>query len=38
MKYSIEKLTSDLTESDFVFFWGHTPAKSGEITRSCLSQ
>lgn len=23
---------------EFVFFWGHTPTKSGFITKSCLSQ
>ena len=22
----------------YLFFWGHTPAKNGEITKSCLSQ
>lgn len=38
MKYSIEKLNSTYSQSDFVFFWGHTPAKSGEITKTCLSQ
>lgn len=25
-------------EEDFIFFWGHTPAKGGQITESCLSQ
>lgn len=38
MKYSIEKLSSDNSVTDFVFFWGHTPAKGGEITQTCLSQ
>ena len=38
MKYSREKLSSTYSAEDFVFFWGHTPAKSGEITQSCLSQ
>lgn len=23
---------------DFLFFWGHQPSKTGEITKSCLSQ
>lgn len=38
MKYSKEKLNSSYSKSDFVFFWGHTPAKNGEITQTCLSQ
>lgn len=38
MKYSKEKLNSSYSKSDFVFFWKHTPAKSGEITQTCLSQ
>lgn len=25
-------------KSDFLFFWGHQPSKTGEITKSCLSQ
>ena len=38
MKYGREKLSSTYSADNFVFFWGHTPAKSGEITQSCLSQ
>ena len=38
MKYSKEKLNSKYSKSDFVFFWGHTPAENGEITQTCLSQ
>ena len=38
MKYCKEKLTSTYSTNDFIFFWGHTSAKSGEITQTCLSQ
>ena len=38
MKYNKNQLKSSYPDTDFVFFWGHTPAKSGEITQSCLSQ
>lgn len=38
MKYCREKLSSTYSKDNFVFFWGHIPAKSGKITQSCLSQ
>lgn len=37
-KYSKENLDSGFSEADFIFFWGHIPAKGGQITESCLSQ
>lgn len=37
-KYNINNISSNNTENDFIFFWGHKPAKGGEITESCLSQ
>ena len=38
MKYCEEMLTSTYSTNDFIFFWGHTPATSSEITQTCLSQ
>ncbi len=38
MKYTIEKMPSELRSDDFVFFWRATPSKNGEITETCLSQ
>ena len=41
MKYSIQWLQSEIEQSkhfDYLFFWGHTPKKDGEIDKSCLSQ
>lgn len=38
MNYCKEKLTSNYSDADFIFFWGHTPAKDGRITQACLSQ
>lgn len=40
MKYSVEKLSLDplANEHSYIFFWGHKPSKTGEITKSCMSQ
>ena len=38
MKCIFEKMPSELQPDDFIFFWGHTPSKNGEITETCLSQ
>lgn len=38
MKYKKSDLKNSYTEEDFIFFWGHTPAKGGMITENCLSQ
>lgn len=38
MKYTQERIVSDCRDMDFVFFWGHSPSKTGEITQTCLSQ
>ncbi len=38
MKYSIQQLINSPQQQKFLFFWGHQPSKSGEITSSCLSQ
>ena len=40
MKYSVEsikQIASAKPEVQFVYFWGHTPAKDG-VTSTCLSQ
>ena len=40
MKYNLEavkQITSENPEVQFVYFWGHTPAKNG-VTATCLSQ
>ena len=41
MKYTIENLKAEQAQGikrNFLFFWGHKPAKDGRITQSCLSQ
>lgn len=38
MKYSIEKLITDESPKEYLFFWGHRPSKDGSIIKSCLSQ
>jgi conserved hypothetical protein, ribA/ribD-fused len=41
MVYSLEDLCNHYRKGKtyhFLFFWGHTPAKDGSITKSCLSQ
>ncbi len=38
MKYSVNMLNGSYTSDDFVFFWGHTPLKSGKMSPSCFSQ
>jgi hypothetical protein len=38
MRYCKSSLNGTYDEQDFIFFWGHTPAKGGLITESCLSQ
>ncbi|MBP4138080.1 NADAR family protein [Flavobacterium geliluteum] len=35
MKYTIQNIVS---ESKFLFFWGHQPSKDGTITKTCFSQ
>ena len=37
-KYNITNIITNKTENDFIFFWGHAPAKDGTITETCLSQ
>ncbi|GAB3306751.1 NADAR family protein [Hymenobacter tenuis] len=41
MKYSTEWLLDQLDQGQrvkYLFFWGNQPSKSGEVTKSCLSQ
>lgn len=41
MNYSINWLQSEIENSkhfEYLFFWGHTPKKEGEIDKSCFSQ
>lgn len=41
MKYSLTLLQSEIENSkhfEYLFFWGHTPKKEGEIDKSCFSQ
>jgi len=41
MKYNTKWLLDEIKNGnpvDFVLFWGHTPSKNGEITKTCLSQ
>lgn len=35
---SLRKRCADGETFEYVFFWGHQPAKSGKITKSCFSQ
>lgn len=37
-KYNTTNIITNGNENDFIFFWGHTPAKDGKITETCLSQ
>jgi len=38
MKYNRSMYTGSYSAEDFVFFWGHTPASNGKITKACFSQ
>ena len=41
MKYNIKNLKAEQAQGikrNFLFFWGHKPAKDGRITQTCLSQ
>ncbi len=41
MKYSLELVKQQFDSNEnmkFLFFWGHTPAKDGSVTKSCFSQ
>ena len=41
MVYNLEDLKKAFEEGErfkFLFFWGHTPAKDGQIYEACLSQ
>lgn len=38
MKYSLEKMTAEMDQSKYLFFWGHQPSKDGIITKTCFSQ
>ncbi|MEZ0609613.1 NADAR family protein [Fibrella sp. WM1] len=41
MSYTIDSLIADFQRKQklkFLFFWGHQPAKNGELTASCFSQ
>ncbi len=38
MKYSRKQLIKEQNQTNFLFFWGHQPSRSGEITASCFSQ
>lgn len=41
MKYTLEELRRLHilhVDINYIFFWGHQPAKDGEINKSCLSQ
>ncbi|CCG99172.1 hypothetical protein FAES_1162 [Fibrella aestuarina BUZ 2] len=41
MLYTIDSLVADFQRKKklkFLFFWGHQPAKNGELTASCFSQ
>lgn len=41
MKYDINWLIDEFERKNrlkYVFFWGHTPSSTGEITKSCFSQ
>nr|WP_322623757.1 NADAR family protein [uncultured Flavobacterium sp.] len=38
MKYTIDQLINDNQPHEYLFFWGHQPAKDGSITKSCFSQ
>ncbi|RQO32276.1 DUF1768 domain-containing protein [Taibaiella sp. KBW10] len=38
MKYTIEQLMQAGQAQQYLYFWGHRPAKDGIITKSCFSQ
>ena len=41
MKYTIKNLQAEKAQGkkrNFLFFWGHQPARDGSINQSCLSQ
>ncbi|MFK7980164.1 MAG: NADAR family protein [Saprospiraceae bacterium] len=41
MKYTIKNLQAEKAQGkkrNYLFFWGHQPARDGSITQSCLSQ
>lgn len=41
MKYTLAKTIKDYQNGErqkFLFFWGHTPARDGSMTKSCFSQ
>lgn len=41
MKYTKDWLSNNINKGnsvEFVFFWGHTPSKKGDITKTCMSQ
>lgn len=35
---SLRQRTQSGEQFDYLFFWGHTPAKDGAVTKSCFSQ
>jgi ribA/ribD-fused uncharacterized protein len=41
MKYSVDWLLEKISQGekmDYLFFWGHQPAKDGSIIKTCMSQ
>ena len=38
MKYNIEHIIMNQEGAKYLFFWGHTPSRNGEITKACFSQ
>jgi len=38
MKYTIKTIQNTGKPVKYLFFWGHRPSRSGEITKSCFSQ
>jgi len=41
MNYTLEKIQEKYQAGErlkYIFFWGHTPAKDGQVTKSCFSQ
>jgi len=41
MKHTLQQIQQRFNEQEtlkFLFFWGHVPAKDGNITKSCFSQ
>lgn len=37
MKYSVKSVLAELNK-EFLFFWGHQPARDGSIIKTCMSQ